>query len=251
MKSKSDDHSFQPGVIAYDAFSPATAELWAEFLKPFMPETKTPTVLDLGCGSGRFSTLISERFKAQVIGCDPSFPMLKTARNGASYCAGRAEELPLSGASFDLAWLSQVIHHVKDREACARELRRILRPEGHVLIRGAFGDRLDSCPVYFRFFPAARRITAQLPTIHEVLAAFRANGFVLDAFHTVPQKTCDSLAELAERTRKRVDTPLVLMPDDEFARCQAELEREAAAETTPTPSIEMIDVMVLKPRPVA
>jgi ubiquinone/menaquinone biosynthesis C-methylase UbiE len=246
-------------VISYDtlatryasarAFLPATADLWTEFLKPFLPQEKTATVLDLGCGSGRFSSLIVDRFKAQVIGCDPSFPMLKAAGNGAFYCAGRAEELPLSGASIDLAWLSQVIHHVKDREACARELRRIIRPDGIVLIRGAFGDRLESYPVYFRFFPSARRITAELPTIHNVLSAFRANGFSLDAFHTVPQKTCDSLAELAERTKKRVDTPLVLMPDEEFARCQAELEREASKKTTPIPSIEMIDVMVLKPRP--
>ena len=37
-------------------------------------------VIDLGCGTGRFSELLAAHFSAQVIGIDPSLKMLDQAR---------------------------------------------------------------------------------------------------------------------------------------------------------------------------
>ena len=254
--------TFQAGGIHYDEIAPRysaarsmsveTAERWAKVIGPFMPKSQPATVLDLGCGTGRFTALIAERFPVQVIGVDLSLGMLQRAASDVKqgdvfFFAASAECLPLPDNSCDLAWISQVIHHVVDRQACARELHRVVKPDGAVIVRGTFGDRLDSCPTYFRFFPTARVVASQVPTIPDVLQTFRAAGFRLAAFQSVPQKTCNSLRELADRTRLRADTTLVLLSDAEFERCQSDLERAAANERTPQPVIETVDVLILRP----
>lgn len=257
-----DEKAFRPGSVDYDsdiarnypvarAFSAEAAGTWAAVLRRFIPRSRPATVLDLGCGTGRFSGLFAERFQARVIGLDPAFAMLEAAKRGTArenlfYAVARGEHLPLADASCDLAWLSQVIQHIAGREVCARELRRVVRRGGYVLVRGAFGDRLEGFPDFFRFFPGARAIAAQFPTLDQVMASFRSAGFSAEGLQTIPQKTCDSLAELAGRTRLRADSTLLLLPLAEFESCQAALEQAARREAPPLPVIETIDLLVLK-----
>ena len=257
------ERPFQPGSIDYNgriatnytaarSLSDETASIWTAIVEPFIKAAHPATVLDLGCGTGRFSSLFAERLQTRVIGLDPALAMLRAANqredsDNLFYAAARSEQLPLADCCCDVAWLSQMIHHVRDREACARELRRVLRRGGHVLIRGAFADRLDGFPAFLRFFPGARDIMMQFPTSDQVQAAFRSAGFSAEEQRRVPQRSCKNLAELAERTRLRADSTLSLLPDAEFERCQAALER-AASEEPPAPVIEIIDLLILQKR---
>ncbi len=134
---------FEPGAVTYEGdlssnypmarmVSAETADTWSGVLRPFLTTFCRPTVLDLGCGTGRFSALISDRFGATVVGIDPSIAMLQTAVRSSQagrvqYAAARAERLPLAESSCDVAWMSQVVHHIRDRKACAAELHRVLR----------------------------------------------------------------------------------------------------------------------------
>lgn len=253
---------FEPGVVAYEGDLPSkyprarmlsneTADTWSNVLKPFLTRFRCPTVLDLGCGTGRFSTLIAKRFGAKVIGLDPSMAMLQNALKGAgdggiSYAAAQAERLPLSTSSCDLVWISQVVHHIRDRRACAAELHRILRPKGITLIRGTFGDRLDGFPTLFKFFPGSRQLTARFPTIPAIVETFEVEGFVLQGSQRVRQKTCHSLREFAERTKLRADSTLLQLPDQEFHTCQTALEEAASCERVPSPVIETIELLILR-----
>jgi ubiquinone/menaquinone biosynthesis C-methylase UbiE len=255
------DRKFRPGSINYDdvaptysaarAFSSETAETWTNVIRPFLPKVVPAIVLDAGCGTGRFASLISERPDVHVIAIDLSPRMLAQAiqvdRPNLSCAVASVEAVPLSDGSCGMVWMSQVIHHVVDRTACARELRRVIRPDGHLLIRGAFGDRLDACPTYFRFFPGARRITSQLPTLRDVIATFRQAGFAISGFQSIPQQTCASLRELAERTRQRADSTLRMLSDAEYEASQCALEKAAAEERYPESVIEAIDVLIMKP----
>jgi SAM-dependent methyltransferase len=259
----SDVIEFEPGAVTYEGdlasnypmarmVSAETAETWSGVLRPFLTTYRHPMVLDLGCGAGRFSTLIAERFGGAVIGIDPSIAMLKTAmRNSvagkARYAVAEAERLPFAESSFDVAWMSQVVHHVRDRRACAAEIRRVLRPNGFLLIRGTFGDRLDGFPTLFKFFPGARRLTAKFPTVDEVSAVFEAEGFSLEGDQRVRQKTCEGLREFAARAKLRADSTLVLLPDPEFEACQTALEEAASSEQVQEPVIETIELLVLRP----
>ena len=253
---------FSPGVIDYDgrmstsyhsgrALSAEAASTWCATAAPFVCAARSARVLDLGSGTGRFATLFARSFETTVIGVEPSKGMLAAAAReerlgNLAYVAGAAENIPLKDGSCGLAWLSHVWHHVRDRHACARELRRVLGRGSSVLVRGTFGDKLDGFPTLFRYWPATQGICQQLPASHETVLIFEANGFVLTEHRRVEQKTCGSLREFAERTQLRADSALALIPDSEFRKGQSALEQAAAQERIPLPVMEVIELLVFQ-----
>jgi ubiquinone/menaquinone biosynthesis C-methylase UbiE len=260
--AKSGPRRFSPGAIDYDgamsvnysagrALSPETAKTWCSIVEPFVGTSRPAVILDLGAGTGRFAKLFVESFAARVIAVEPSRGMLAAAviygrLPRVAHVVGTAENLPLRDHSCDVAWLSQVFHHIRDHRACAGELRRVLRGAGRVLVRGTFGDRLDGFPTLLRFFPSTRFICEGLPTVEETRKAFAAEGFIVEADRRVQQKTCGSLREFAERTRLRADSALALIPDEEFAQGVARLEVAAMLEDEPCAVVETLDLLVFK-----
>ncbi len=161
------------------------------------------------------------------------------------YVTGRAEQLPLRDATCDAAWLSTVIHHVDDLGAAASELRRVLRPSAPVLIRSGFPGRTDHLEIV-RWFPGAERVIATFPSIDETAAAFATAGFQLERVVDVPQTSAPGLRAFAERVRRRADTTLLHISDDEFASGLARLEAAAAAEIEPQPIVDQLTLLVLR-----
>jgi ubiquinone/menaquinone biosynthesis C-methylase UbiE len=258
---------FFPGVIDYNGrmsavyqsgrvLSRDAADTWTSMVSPFVRQGRNTRILDLGAGTGRFAELFARAFEAQVVAVEPATAMLAAADGSAqprrlAYVAGSAEAVPLRDQSCDLAWLSHVWHHIRDHQACAHELRRIMLPGSHVLVRGTFGDRLDGFPTLFHFWPAAREICRQLPTVQHTVAVFETNGFVLAEHRRVDQTTAASLREFAERTRFRADTALALISESAFLEGQAAIETAVAQEHAPSPVVERIELLVFQsPRPV-
>jgi ubiquinone/menaquinone biosynthesis C-methylase UbiE len=223
-------------------------KVWRLALEPYLGGVTR--VLDVGAGTGRFTVLLAQWFGAPVIGVEPASEMRKMAAvNGrhlnASYVGARAEQLPFKASSFDVALLSNVYHHISDRPSCAEELSRVLRAGGWVLIRGAFADRLGEITL-FDYFPEAKLICAQFPTLSETVENFSSSGFKFETVSPVVQQTCASVKELAARTRLRADTTLALLTDDEFWSRQAALETAAEREIQPIPVIDTLDLLVLR-----
>lgn len=253
---------FFPGAIDYSggmsagynsgrALSSEAATTWTAIVAPFVRQGTNTRILDLGAGTGRFSILFGRVFEAHVVGVEPSTAMLAAADGSAqpkraAYVAGSAEAIPLRDDSCDLAWLSQVWHHIRDHQACARELQRILSPSSHVLVRGSFGDQLDGFPTLFCFWPGTKEICQQLPTIQHTVAVFEANGFEFTEHRRVDQATAPSLREFAERTRFRADTALALISDSEFFEGQSAIETAAVREHAPAPVVETIELLVFR-----
>ncbi|SRR5579875_570171 len=87
-------------------------------------------VLDIGCGS---SVIIQSLNNA--VGLDISMGKLRFLRGrGIELVRGSAFALPFSDASFDCVISSQVIEHVPFDEVLFRELKRVLRPGGALII---------------------------------------------------------------------------------------------------------------------
>lgn len=100
-------------------------------------------VLDVGCGTGYFATRLAAAIKpsGRAEGIDPSPPMIDyaTGRRGTAhtgFSVATAEQLPFADASFDVVTSTLVIHHIAPnaRAAAAREMARVLRPGGRLLI---------------------------------------------------------------------------------------------------------------------
>jgi SAM-dependent methyltransferase len=97
-------------------------------------------VLDAGCGPGLYAEELVARGAHDVVGLDASPAMIELARLRVPERASfRAHDLQapldwLEPESFDLAVMALVIHHLDDRVAALRELHRVLRPDGHLVV---------------------------------------------------------------------------------------------------------------------
>jgi SAM-dependent methyltransferase len=92
--------------------------------------------LDGACGSGRWAMELAVRGHA-VTGVDETPEMLELARckvPGAEFRSGRLELLPLDAGSVDLAICALALAHCPDLRAPVRELARVLRPGGRLVV---------------------------------------------------------------------------------------------------------------------
>jgi len=127
---------------------PAFRELWMNVVAAHINAAQTHDILDLGCGTGRFSHALAARFNAKLIGIDPSTKMLSQALNNGNddrvlFANGLAEAIPLCANSVDLIFISMVFHHFTDPLAVAQECRRVLRGGGRVCLRTASSEQIS------------------------------------------------------------------------------------------------------------
>jgi ArsR family transcriptional regulator len=94
---------------------------------------------DLGCGTGQLAETVAPHVK-RVIAVDGSPDMLDAARRRLADVAnvevrqGDLESLPLDNDALDAAMLSLVLHYSPDPALALREVARVIRPGGRVLI---------------------------------------------------------------------------------------------------------------------
>jgi ubiquinone/menaquinone biosynthesis C-methylase UbiE len=86
-------------------------------------------VLDLACGSGRYSRLLREANAAQVVAVDFCMPMLEQVAAAGRVCASMMQ-LPFRSAVFDAVVSGLAVGHATDVRQWMSEVARVLRPEG-------------------------------------------------------------------------------------------------------------------------
>jgi SAM-dependent methyltransferase len=97
------------------------------------------TVGDLGCGTGVFTAALAP-FVKTVIGVDASAEMLGAAQArlaeqaNVQFAHGSLESLPIDSDTLDLATLMLVLHHVAEPALALREVHRVLKPGGRLLL---------------------------------------------------------------------------------------------------------------------
>ncbi len=92
-------------------------------------------LLDVACGTGELVRALGVD-RAQVVGCDISLGMLLRARDKVAgrWVQADASRLPLPDASFDRVACVNSFHYFPSPSAAVRELRRVVRPAGTVLL---------------------------------------------------------------------------------------------------------------------
>lgn len=153
--------AFSRSAASYDAAAQLQHAVEARLLEsldylddPALQREPPQRVLDLGCGTGRASSAMQKRWpKAQVVSLDLALPMLEQARTTsrrapllsaarlanpfarvpAQVCAD-ARALPLAEASVDVLFSNLCVQWVEDLEALFAGFRRVLKPNGLLLV---------------------------------------------------------------------------------------------------------------------
>jgi len=95
---------------------------------------RRPRILDVGCGTGANLLMLSEY--GDAAGVDISEDALAFCRERGldKVRLGAGEQLPYDDGTFDLVTAFDVVEHMDDDLAGLREMRRVLRPGGRVLL---------------------------------------------------------------------------------------------------------------------
>ncbi len=225
--------------------APEARETWMAAFARHLPDTRPLTWLDLGSGTGRLTPALADEFGGPVHGVEPSDRMRAQARAhpGVTYAAGSAEHIPLPDASCDAALLFFVWHHVRDRAAAVRELRRVVKPGGTLFVQVNFADRMPDT-WWFRVVPEWREADrAQFRTEAEVKADF--TGFSFVARDEVTWRRAASLAEDYERLKLRSVSVFELLDQDVVDTGFARIE-EALPTLDDGPQYETSELLVFR-----
>jgi SAM-dependent methyltransferase len=95
----------------------------------------TATVLDVGCGNGRYLQALRRRgHVGPVVGLDYSPGMAKVAIAQAPTGVADAQALPVGDGQVDVVVCAHMLYHVPDLPRAVGELRRVLRPGGSAVV---------------------------------------------------------------------------------------------------------------------
>lgn len=110
------------------------ARLLAAALGPAGEQART--VLDIGCGDGTAAATAAPLLTGhRVVGVDWSQDALARARTRLPYTVrGELTALPLRTATADAVLFSEVVEHLVDPDTALAEIRRVLRPGGHLML---------------------------------------------------------------------------------------------------------------------
>jgi SAM-dependent methyltransferase len=179
-------------------------------------------VLDIGCGTGRYTVLMQQRSGRPMVGMDLAAGMLAKARAKTGnhvdlrLVRGDAEQMPFKDGSFDAATLILVVHHIEDLAGMAIGIQRILAPGGRVLFMTRDHDEIEAS--YIAMFPGVLEIDlARFPKVDRLEAVLEDAGFTKVGHHReVNPGFHMTRDQVMDKVDGRFISTLTLMSDEEF-----------------------------------
>lgn len=187
--------SFHRAAHSYDAAAILQQQVRNEMLSRLeLVKLQPQTILDAGCGTGHGLKALLQTFKgAHGIALDIAegmlvqtrqrFPRYRFWQAQPDYVCADIEAMPLASACVDLAWSSLAVQWCNDLDAALQSFRRVLRPNG-LLMLATFGpDTLKELRVATG---SAHTHVSRFIDMHDIGDALTRNGFsapVLDVMH--------------------------------------------------------------------
>lgn len=183
-------------LAPYDQFHGRGLEATLE-IAGLMPASATDHILDIGSGVGGPARYFGNRFGCRVTGIDLTPEFCDVARHltrllgleeRINFEVGDALGMPFADASFDGAYSMNVSMNIADKGALYREVHRVLRPGGWLVLselaKGGGGEDLDYPTPW-----AASARTSFLSTPEETRSGLVAAGFEVIRLHSSVEET--------------------------------------------------------------
>ncbi|MFC6080541.1 class I SAM-dependent methyltransferase [Sphaerisporangium aureirubrum] len=207
---------------------------WIDAFEAVLPERRPLAGLDVGSGTGRFTPALAREF-GPVTGVEPAVRMREIAQAqsshpGVRYLAGSAEDMPVPSGGADYALMFLSWHHVQDKPRAVRELARVLKPAGRLLLRANFSDHHPR-PWWLEHFPRGLEVdTSQFQPLHEAIAMFTSAGWRVTGFGTVTEPSTGTRRDMLQRLRLRTLSFFAHLGPNEVETGFRRLEQVVAAD---------------------
>jgi ubiquinone/menaquinone biosynthesis C-methylase UbiE len=180
-------------------------------------DVQNQRVLDVGCGTGRYCELLAKR-GAKVVGIDPSSRMLEYARRKiTSSCRfelrlGRVEDANFPSNHFNVVMSTLSVGHVVELEPVMREVSRIIKITGRLIVSDMHPYWFVSGYDYVKFFDESGqeyRIPEYVHLFEEYWNLFRKFKFFVE--NVKEPRIDDRLIERFPNLIKYKGVPLALI----------------------------------------
>lgn len=165
--------------------------------------SQTRRILDVGCGTGTMLTYLASFGKAEGVDIDEEAIGYCRDRGLQNVRLGEASSLPFGDGSFDLVTALDVVEHLDDDVAAFREMKRVLRPGGQILVtvpahRFLWGDQ-DEVNMHKRRYNARELRDRLVESGFDVLRISYMNAILF-----APIAAVRLARRLEHRLRKRI-----------------------------------------------
>ena len=126
-------------------------EVEKDIVVKFLEKCTGDSFLDIGMGTGRFTSLLRSR-GYHVVGADLSIEMLLAYQDPISLFNANANSLPLRAARFDQLICMRTLKYVSKLEAALKEFHRVLKPGGYAIVQ--FANKF-SYQFFLKILPSA------------------------------------------------------------------------------------------------
>lgn len=179
-------HRYDRSFLNLVVFKPAYDLMFGEVCKRAKRKSIF-RILDIGCGTGTFlAKCLASRFNMEVTGLDMAYNMIRRAKykadrissNGSAitFMVGDAEQLPFESGYFDMVTCSNSFHHYPNQLQAVREMRRVLKDNGELLIVDGHRDEVLGYLMFEVFVEAVEKDVHHCSR-REFMNMFREAGF--------------------------------------------------------------------------
>jgi ubiquinone/menaquinone biosynthesis C-methylase UbiE len=143
--------------------------------------TQPGRALDIGCGTGELGSRLAAR-GWQVVGLDLCETMVheacaKIGEGKLCLTVGDSEHLPFAPQSFDLLTCANSFHHYPHQDAVVREMYRVLKPGGRLLLLDGWPDQWMGRIVYDMIITRVEGGNVWHRESHHMREMFEETGF--------------------------------------------------------------------------
>jgi ubiquinone/menaquinone biosynthesis C-methylase UbiE len=220
---KADYSKIAPFYDKGRSLSEHNIDLWLGIISKYTKAPEGARLLDLGCGTGRFAIPIATKLRFSVTGADSSKEMLVKAREKditklVKWDLEDAQSLSYSDNSFDIVFMSFLLHHCDNPDKVVCECRRVLNDPGVILIRHAGIEQIRD-DVEHTFFPETLAIDeARIFSVRKMENCLKEGGFSTITSEEIVQRTFTTCAARQDAILLKNTSSLTMIPQEAFER---------------------------------